>query len=257
MRSLTVLLVEDDPAACETFSACAESMEELEIVHVIDSESAAREAILDHRPDVVILDLELHQGSGSGLNVLRWIHETPLEVKPYVVITTNNSNPITYDFARQMDAGYIWSKHQDDYAEREVLELILAMRDVIQRDRKQATAESTPHQRRTRLLKRIDTELNLVGVSPKMKGRQYLIDEIELRIEDPERQNLSEIVGTSYGKTKQSVDRAMQGAIDKAWKTTDIDELLKYYKARINPEKGVPTVTEFVCYYANKIKNEL
>lgn len=48
----------------------------------------------------------------------------------------------------------------------------------------------------------------------------------------------------------------MQNAIAKTWRTAPIDDLLKFYTAKINSEKGVPTITEFVYYYANKLKNE-
>ena len=37
---------------------------------------------------------------------------------------------------------------------------------------------------------------------------------------------------------------------------TDIEDLLKHYTAKVNSEKGCPTITEFICYYANKLKYE-
>ena len=48
----------------------------------------------------------------------------------------------------------------------------------------------------------------------------------------------------------------MQNAINSAWRHTDIEDLLKYYTARIHSDKAVPTTMEFVYYYANKIKDE-
>ena len=48
----------------------------------------------------------------------------------------------------------------------------------------------------------------------------------------------------------------MQNAIEKAWKTSCIEDLKKYYTARISSSRGVPTMTEFIYYYAEKIKNE-
>ena len=48
----------------------------------------------------------------------------------------------------------------------------------------------------------------------------------------------------------------MQNAIKSAWRTNDIDDLLTYYTAKINPNRGVPTLTEFIYYYANQITNE-
>ena len=46
----------------------------------------------------------------------------------------------------------------------------------------------------------------------------------------------------------------MQNAINKAWRTTDIEDLSINYTARISSEKGVPTMTEFIYYYADKLK---
>ena len=51
-------------------------------------------------------------------------------------------------------------------------------------------------------------------------------------------------------------ERAMQNAIHRAWKKADIEDLLKHYTAKVNSEKGCPTITEFICYYANKLKYE-
>ena len=49
----------------------------------------------------------------------------------------------------------------------------------------------------------------------------------------------------------------MQNAINYAWGHTPIDDLMLYFTAKIASDKGVPTVTEFVYYYANKIKSDL
>lgn len=51
--------------------------------------------------------------------------------------------------------------------------------------------------------------------------------------------------------------RAMQTAINNAWRSTSIDDLMMHYKARINYETGVPTPTEFIYYYRDKIKENL
>ena len=46
-------------------------------------------------------------------------------------------------------------------------------------------------------------------------------------------------------------------AINNAWRSTSIDDLMMHYKARINYETGVPTPTEFIYYYKDKIKESL
>ena len=106
-----------------------------------------------------------------------------------------------------------------------------------------------------RVTQRIIAELNHVGINPKSKGYQYLIKAILIMMKEPT-QNISVIVAMHFNKTEISVERAMQNAINRAWATSDINDLEKYYTAKINPEKGKPTLTEFICYYATKIKNE-
>lgn len=69
-------------------------------------------------------------------------------------------------------------------------------------------------------------------------------------------QNINTVIAQKYGKTDASVERAMQNAINRAWRTGNVEELLFYYTARINPSRGVPTITEFISYYANKLKSE-
>ena len=116
-------------------------------------------------------------------------------------------------------------------------------------------AAENPHQNHKRIEQRIITELNYIGISPKAVGYQYLIDTIQIVINNPV-PNLSTLIGNKYKKTESSVERAMQNAINRAWKQTDIDELIYHYTARIHSEKGVPTTTEFVYYYATKLNSE-
>lgn len=49
----------------------------------------------------------------------------------------------------------------------------------------------------------------------------------------------------------------MQTAINYAWRISSIDDLMTHYTARINHQTGVPTPTEFIYYYADKIKKYL
>ena len=97
--------------------------------------------------------------------------------------------------------------------------------------------------------------IRMIIQNPKAIGYKYLTDAILLVMEG-HTNNLCTTIGDKYSKTDASVERAMQNAINNAWRSNDIDELLKHYSARINSDRGVPTLTEFVYYYANKIKND-
>ncbi len=259
MEELTILIVEDDPEACKRFAQSAEEYEDILIVSITNNAAKALTDIQDYLPNVVILDLELHLGSGNGLEVLNGLRNMNLDVNPYILITTNNSSNTTFEYARQLGTDFIMSKHQSDYSEKNVLNFVKMMKPVIKS--KAATFSSTmlttesPELYKKRIKRRIVSELNLVGINPKAVGYQYLIDAILLIIKKPT-QNLCSIIAQMYGKTESSVERAIQNAIDRAWKQADIEDLLQHYTAKIHSDKGTPTITEFVYYYANKIRNE-
>lgn len=258
-RKLSILLVEDDPNACKDIIEYIEELDDTTLIGVTNNSTKAVDYIHDYLPDAVILDLELHQGSGNGLFVLQALKQLLLEVPPYILITTNNSSPVTYETARQLGADFIMSKHQEDYSAKTVVEFLRMMKTIIRSREKSATganpAAEPPEMKKKRIQKRIYTELNQIGISPKAIGYQYLTDAIQLLIEKPTN-NLCTVLGQKYGKTESSVERAMQNAITKAWRSSDIEDLLTYYTAKINSDKGVPTLTEFIYYYASKLKNE-
>ena len=256
-QALLVLLVEDDPIACREMVECMESREDISLVSVTNNARRAAELIQGFHPDALILDLELHQGGGNGLQVLEDLQRMDLPWKPYVLITTNNSSAMTHEAARNLGADFIMSKHQAGYAPQEAVHFLALLRDGILRHRQQAPAGSgreTPEVLRKKLARRIIAELNQIGVSTKAVGYQYLIDAIQLALKGPT-PNVCAAIGQSYGKSPASVERAMQNAIARAWRTTPIEDLLRYYTARISSEKGVPTITEFIYYYAAKLKS--
>ena len=151
------------------------------------------------------------------------------------------------------------SKHQSGYSEKNAINFLQMLKGIILGKRKACTnkeiADEPPEKHLKRTSRRIMIELDFVGISPKAVGYTYLADAIQIVMNEPT-PNICNIIAEKYKKTESSVERAIQNAINRAWRRSDIDMLLQHYTARINPNKGVPTMTEFIYYYANKIKNE-
>lgn len=258
-NKLSILLVEDDPHTCKQIINLVDDSDDLILVGVTNNAFKAVEIIKENIPDAVILDLELHMGSGSGLDVLSELRELSLSKFPYILVTTNNSSAVTYESVRRLGADYIMSKHQDGYSDKAPLDFIRLIAPVIKSnsfsDKKSDPGEEPPAFFEKRVTRRIVAELNLIGVNQKSVGFNYLVDAILITIKKPT-QNICSVIGKKYGKTDSSVERAMQNAINRAWSISSIDELLVHYTAKISSSKGVPTITELIFYYANKIKNE-
>ncbi len=257
-KTLNILIVEDDTETCARFAEYADTNDDVCIVGVTNNSYRALELVSQYYPDAVILDLELNDGKGNGLSFLQELKNADIPYMPYILVTTNISSPTTYDYARQYGADFIMSKHKDDYAEANAIDFLCMMKAIIHSHRnKQSVACETvesPAQYEKRTKKRIALEINKVGINPKYNGYQYLIDAIFLAL-NGQKANICVTVGQNYSKTTASVERAIQNAINRAWRSTDIEDLLSNYTAKISSDKGVPTLTEFVYYYANKLKN--
>lgn len=258
---LSILLVEDDPNACKRIINLVDNSADMMLVGVTSISDKALDYIKDTLPDTVILDLELHRGSGSGLDVLNGLKALNLNVVPYILVTTNNSSTITYETARSLGADYIMAKHQEKYSEKAVIDFLRLLAPAIKSRRTSSSVDSietsteSPAYFEKRVTRRIISELNLIGINQKSVGYKYLTDAILITIKEPT-QNICTIISKKYDKTECSVERAMQNAINRAWAISGIDDLLEHYTAKISSSKGVPTLTEFIFYYANKIKNE-
>lgn len=257
-KALNIILVEDDAQTCTRFLEHADTIEDIRLLGVSNNSYRALQLVEQYHPDAIILDLELHDGTGNGLQFLQDLRELDIPFRPYILVTTNNSSHTTYDCAREFGADFIMSKHKQDYSELNALSFLSMMKNIIHTNQTNSTGNlptcETPDQYEKRVKKRIYIELEKVGIHPRFTGHQYLIDAIFLVVND-QTSNISVTIAKKYAKTHTSVERAMQNAIDRAWKVTDIQELLKHYTARIRSEKGVPTIAEFISYYGSKIKS--
>ena len=257
-KILSILLIEDDVEACNELRHSIEKNDLLKLVEMTNDAHKALDYVRAHLPNVIILDLELHLGGGNGLMFLNDLKKLTLEHQPYILVTTNNMSEVTLEQARRLGADFTLAKYEDGYSADYVVDHIELMRAAILKKNSKFSPlpEMSPAEAEQLLIKRIHRELDLVGINPKAIGYQYLVDSIILTIQGCE-ETLGRALSTKYNKTGVSIERAMQNAIKQAWTTNDVEDLLQFYTARIRPEKGSPTLMEFVCYYANKLKNDI
>ena len=260
-HKLSILLVEDEPSECHAISQYIEGLDDVQLVGVTNNSQRAIELVCDALPDAVILDLELHKGGGNGLFFLQELRNMHLRVVPYILVTTNNTSNITFEQARQTGADFILTKWQGDYSAQTVVEFLRSIKSTILGKAKtegislDMSTTETPAQIKSRLEKRISKEMDLIGINPKAFGRKYLLEAIQM-VMNQQTRGIPSAIAARNGKSEPSVERAMQNAINRAWNTANTDDLARLYTAQISSEKGVPTVTEFIFYYAEKIKTD-
>ena len=104
---LRVLLVEDSQVLADRLRESLDQLEGVEVVGAVDEESAAVEFAAVQGVDVIILDLQLRQGTGFG--VVRRLGAQ----RPTVVVFTNYSLPEYQRRAQDLGIEYFLNKSRD------------------------------------------------------------------------------------------------------------------------------------------------
>lgn len=262
-KPMTLLLIEDNEFEVNSFKEYLKNINDAQLIKYTNSSYDGIEYAKTYMPEGIILDLELHNGEGSGIKFLEELQELNLDFKPLIVITTNVSSDIVYDHIRKLGADFIFYKKQSDYAPEIVINSMLALRETLHTSRNNIhtckVTDETPIEKENIIKEKINNELDLVGISNHLKGRKYLLDAIFYLVDNKNKDHSSVFyyLSSKYKIGNSSISRAMQTAINYAWRISAIEDLMLHYKARINHETGVPTPTEFIYYYAEKILKTL
>jgi DNA-binding NarL/FixJ family response regulator len=263
-KSMPLLLIEDDVAECRRFKDCAAKRTDMTFVGMTASSEEGLLYVQTRMPEGIILDLELHRGKGSGLQFLSDLKAINMAVRPLIIVTTNSPSSVVYNHVHNFGADLVFYKRQEGYSPDMVLSTMSALRKSLQTVRKDdlpqdmQTIES-PDERRARVLARIDAELDLVGINVRYKGRMYLQEAVYLLLsrENKTSEAILYKVADNHKHSYSSVIRAIQTVINRAWDTSGIDDLQRYYTARVNVHTGVPSPTEFIHYYVDKIRKTM
>ncbi len=254
-EKLTLMLVGDDIEACSRMTETLASGGGLAVVGVTNNPERAIKYASDASPDIVIADA----GSGAegcGAEFLKRLRAEGLSL-PCLLVLAAKDDEDTRRLAREAcadfiaDAGASFSAQCIDNFLKIAQTMLPARRAATLREGRAPTAEQEEKQTQ----RRITAELDKLGISSKCVGYRYLVDAIGIIMKQPV-QHVCRLIGSRRGKTENSVERAMQNAINRAWASTDPAELSANYTARIKSAKGIPTITEFVYHYANKLNNE-
>ena len=260
MELMKILLVEDDTNEWEIYRNMCSKRNDIEFIGMTGSDDEGIELTKTYMPEGIILDLELNNGDGkgTGFTFLEKLDKLNLKTKPKIIVTTNVCSNSVYDFLHKNGVDFIFYKKQNNYSQENVINTLLLIRgytETVKTKIKEDIGEN-----KNVISNKINIELDLIGISTHLQGRKYLHDSILYIIEkdqSDERITVIQYLVSKYKKSNSTISRAMQNAILHAWRISALEDLNTYYTAKINYETGVPTPTEFIYYYADKIKKQL
>jgi len=256
-KPMKILIIEDDVTDCNNFINCIKGRNDVELVAVTDSDIDGLKYVKTKQPEGIILDLELNNsksGNTDSFGFLENLKKLKLNVDPIVIVTTHVNSKRTYDILHRKGVDLILYKDHPKYSCDHVLNQFLNLR-ISPSVNDESSIEDLFKDEKQKISNLINQELELIGVNPKLKGREYINDAILFLIQD-ENSNISVIQHLTklYKKPASTITNGIQNAIIHAWRVSAVDDLLKHYTATINHETGIPTPMEFVYYYRDKIK---
>lgn len=260
---IKILLIEDNVKDCNEFKTYINKRTDVKLIAVTDSDIEGLKLIKQFSPDVVILDIELLNGSGhtTSFPLLEQLDKLKLKHKPKIIVNTIVSSNTVYDFLHEKGVDLIFYKKHQNYSVQNVLDTIVLLGKYsedtsftgnVVLDNSAETKETISNM--------IDNELNLIGIGLHLQGRKYLHDAIYLLVAEPEKAEQTTIVQylvLKYKRSSSTISRAMQNAILHAWRISCVEDLEKYYPYKINYETGIPTTNEFIYNIADKVKKAL
>ena len=256
-KPMKILLIEDDINDCNNFINCVKSRKDVELVAVTDSDVDGLRYVQTKGPEGIVLDLELNNsttGNTDSLDFLSNLKRLKLNYEPILIVTTHVNSKRTYEILHRSGVDLILYKAHPQYSCNLVLNHFINLRK-IPIERSASSVEDILKENKDKISDCINHELGLIGITSNLKGRKYIHDAILYLIQNEDSDvNVIKYLTSIHKKSATTVTNGIQNAIYHAWRTSPIEELTKYYTARVNYETGIPTTMEFLYYYRDKIK---
>jgi len=253
---MRILLIEDEKEHCMEYNDHIKTLEYHPELYIAHGEKDGLQKFRLFPMDVVILDLELQDGDGDGIMFLEKIRRLKAPENLFIIVITHNTSPRTKELVRKSGADFIFHKSKPDYSPQNVMafarhQFLLSVNE--KRECLEPTEATTAEEE-------VRSKMDEIGMTDKLTGKKCII----AAIAEATKSNSSDInlekdiypvVARKYSKKPASVAKAIENAIKDVWYTADPETLAEHYTIQLGPGRDAPTNKEFICYYANKIKN--
>ena len=259
-----LMIVEDEIEEQNAFVEYLKGQEEIDLVGVTASAAEALKLNDRYRPDVVLLDLELDEGSGLDLAPALAAPERPHN--PYVMVTTKVTDKSTQAYLRNY-VGFIYEKRLQNYGPEQVIGTVKRMGRFLrgQRLRRGGSlpALSTPGKEEPleeRLLDEIFRELECMGLRRGLMAARctawatlfhykYTGEGKQLFTKD-----LYPEVGRQVGCTWRSVERNIRNAVKIAWMPANYEQTSARFSHLVKASGAIPTNAQFLDAFVARLR---
>ena len=248
-HNTTVFIADNTEEFCKNLTAALQQRQGFQIVGTAcDGEQALR-AILERKPQVLVLDLML--AKRDGIAIMKALQSAPFA--PAILVTSGFITEYVAATAASLGARYLMLKPCD------LSTLVERLEEIRESGHRKLPTSRGEKENIESLVTGIIHE---IGVPAHIKGYQYLREAIIIAVNDMDVINaITKVLYPQVAKTFQTtpsrVERAIRHAIEVAWDRGDLDTLQRFFGYTVSNTKGKPTNSEFIALIADKLQLQL
>lgn len=261
MKRIKIGIADDNKDFCDILSDYFEDKEEIEVSFITNDGIKTIDAIKEHLPEVLVLDMIMPHLDGLG--VLEELNSIDLPIYPRIIVLSAVGQETITQKAVNLGAEYYIVKPFN--------------LDILLKRIHQLAGKETPAEGKIGFARAIlnnqeqdlheDLEIDItniiheVGVPAHIKGYQYLRDAITMVVEDMDllgavTKELYPAIAQLNNTTPSRVERAIRHAIEVAWNRGKIETINNLFGYTVHNDKGKPTNSEFIAIIADKLRLE-
>lgn len=211
------------------------------------------DAILEKKPDIVILDVVLPEM--DGLTIIEKVKAQDGYDNVHFFLHAQVGPDSMVESGLEMGADYYFLKPMS-------MEIMMRRIRQIVEEQENAAADCLlmEKEQMVDMLEQDVTEMILsIGIPAHIKGYQYVREGIMLAIGDMNNLNyitklLYPAIAKKYKTSAGSVERAIRHAIEVAWNRGNYSRIEELFGYTVSAGKGKPTNSEFIALIADKIR---
>lgn len=261
MDALRVLVVEDESREAALLEDYLASLQDFQPAGIADGQARALSMVVERSPDIVLLDLRLRQGDGTGfLSDLEALH---LAYKPFILVVSRLLTLATQTTVCGLGADYCVSKDNIDCSPRGVVGLLRNFEPFIRShtavDLQVNEHPITPQLQEKQLRRLMALTLARISIpTGDLVNRElveamfFVLPILEKDLPLPDLKNtVYPLIAEKYEiKDPRSIERGIRNILEKVWDRTEKTLLKNYYDFPVSKDTGYPSPREFIFNFA-------
>ena len=249
MERIRVMLTDDNQSIIKLLQDFFASKEEIEVVATVTDGAQVAQAVLEQRPDVLVMDIIMPRK--DGFMALEELSRISDRARPKVIVLTGLSRDDFILRAIRLGASNYMVKPFD-------MQLLYSRILEVARDAEPPMAESSAPSAPESVDEQITNLFLTIGIPAHIKGYQYLREAVRMVLDDHDLINritkeLYPGIARRFDTSASKVERAMRHAIEVAWARGRLDAVNQMYGYRVFAPEDRPTNGEFIALVSDKI----